>query len=90
MNAVLITGIFVISIFNVQLGPPVMSFVPMETMEQCEKFVTHFTGDQKIDIEWNMYLRSRCITMEDYLQQVAAMEAAANGEAPGPQKPGGM
>jgi hypothetical protein len=87
MNAILVTGIYIVSIFNVQLGAPILSFVPMTTMNECERLVPHFTGDQKIDIEWTMYMRSQCLTMNEYQERVRAMEAAQRGEVPGPQKP---
>ena len=38
VGAVLMIGHFVISIFNVQLGNPVIYSLPFTTMEQCQQY----------------------------------------------------
>ena len=74
MNAVLIVVIFVVSIFNVQLGIPIYNFIPMTTMAECERILPHFTSDKDMDIEWKIHTRSQCLTIEEYNRKAATWQ----------------
>ena len=74
-NAVLLVIYFVGSIFNVQLGAPVVQELPYQSIEDCqahEKVLEQ--REYTIDLEWKVYVRARCLTKEEYL---AAKQDAA-------------
>ena len=49
VGAVLMIGHFIVSIFNVQLGAPVIYTMPFETMEQCQFYGEQLPKDMQID-----------------------------------------
>ena len=54
IGAVLVIGHFVISIFNVPLGNPVIYSLPFSDMKTCEHYAEYLPKDPiKLDIEWN-------------------------------------
>ena len=59
VGAVLMVGHFVVSIFNVQLGNPVIYSLPFTTMEQCAKYQSYMPQEPvKIDLEWNHHTKN--------------------------------
>jgi hypothetical protein len=67
VGAVLMIGHFVISIFNVQLGNPVIYSLPFTTMEQCQQYQTYMPQQPvKIDLEWNHTTKSQCFTKAEF------------------------
>ena len=52
VGAVLMIGHFVVSIFQVQLGNPIIYSLPFVTMEQCEKYKSYMPSEPiKMDLE---------------------------------------
>jgi hypothetical protein len=87
IGAVLMIGHFIVSIFNVQLGAPVIYTMPFETMEQCEFYSKLLPTDVKIDLEWKHITRYQCFTIEEFQQMQQQQQQQQQGTAPGPQKP---
>ena len=87
--AVLMVGHFVISIFNVPLGQPVIVTLPMQTMEMCEQYAGLIEATTKLDIEYSLVTRTRCYTYEEFMIQRQAQMDRQNGVAPKetPKKP---
>ena len=84
VGAVLMIGHFIVSIFNVQLGAPVIYTMPFETMEQCEFYGELLPTDMQIDLEWKHSTRFQCFTIAQF-QEMQRQQGLAND--PGPQKP---
>ena len=86
VGAVLMIGHFIVSIFNVQLGVPVIYTMPFTTMEQCEVY-NEFLPKQpiQIDIEWMHHTRSQCFTIAQFQEMQRQQIAAQQGTAPEPQ-----
>jgi len=84
VGAVLMIGHFIVSIFNVQLGAPVIYTLPFETMEQCEFYGKQLPTDMQIDLEWKHSTRFQCFTIAQF-QELQRQQGLAND--PGPQKP---
>ena len=89
VGAVLMIGHFVISIFNVPLGQPVITTLPMETMEMCEKYAGLIEATTKLDIEYSLVTRVRCYTYDEFMEQRQAQMDRQNGVVPSdtPKKP---
>jgi len=87
VGAVLMIGHFIVSIFNVQLGAPVIYTLPFETMEQCEFYGEQLPTDMQIDIEWKHSTRYECFTIEKFMEMQRQQIEAQRGTPPGPQKP---
>ena len=89
VGAVLMIGHFVISIFNVPLGQPVITTLPMENMEMCERYAGLITATTKLDIEYSLITKTQCYTYDDFMKQRQAQMDRQNGVAPSdtPKKP---
>ena len=85
VGAVLMIGHFVVSIFNVQLGAPVIYTMPFETMEQCQFYGEQLPKDMQIDIEWKHSTRYQCYTLAQFQEMQRQQIAAQQGTAPEPQ-----
>jgi hypothetical protein len=88
IGAVLMIGHFIVSIFNVQLGAPVIYTMPFETMEQCEFYGKLLPTDMQIDLEWKHSTRYQCYTIAQFqqMQQQRQPQQQQQDTAPGPQK----
>ena len=81
-NAVLIMVYFIVSVFNVQLGQPVVMTLPYQSLEDCKAHADMIEGGQmQIDIEWMVYSRSQCMTRAEYEAMVAAQQQAMADQA---------
>ena len=87
--AVLMVGHFVISIFNVPLGQPVIVTLPMATMEMCENYAELIQQTTKLDIEYSLVTKTQCYTYENFMIQRQKQLDRQNGVKPKatPQKP---
>jgi hypothetical protein len=85
VGAVLMIGHFIVSIFNVQLGAPVIYTMPFETMEQCQFYGEQLPKDMQIDIEWKHSTRYQCYTLAQFQEMQRQQIAAQQGTAPEPQ-----
>ena len=85
VGAVLMIGHFIVSIFNVQLGVPVIYTMPFETMEQCQFYGEQLPKDMQIDIEWKHSTRYQCYTLAQFQEMQRQQIAAQQGTAPEPQ-----
>jgi|TARA_B110000037_G_scaffold158869_1_gene179254 hypothetical protein len=84
VGAVLMIGHFVVSIFNVQLGNPVIYSLPFTTMEQCQQYQKYMPQEPiKIDLEWSHATRSQCFTKAEF-QKMMQRQA---GQQPGGKPP---
>lgn len=83
-QAVLFVASIVMSIFNVQLGNPIVKPYPMPTMETCQEYAQYMQADDKLDLEYMLLTRTQCVTMEEFqkmqAQQLAAMQGQGNGQ----------
>jgi len=71
VGAVLMIGHFIVSIFNVQLGNPVIYSLPFSTMEQCEVYNNYMPKEPiKLDLEWQHHTRSQCFTAEQFKEMM--------------------
>jgi hypothetical protein len=67
VGAVLMIGHFVVSIFQVQLGNPVIYSLPFATMEQCETYKNYMPQQPiQLDIEWQHHTKTQCFTQEEF------------------------
>lgn len=81
-NAVLIIAYFIVSIFNVQLGSPMIMTLPYNSLEDCRAHADMIeNGQMQIDIEWMVYSRSQCMTRAEYEAMVAAQQQAMADQA---------
>jgi len=79
IGAVLVIGHFIVSIFQVQLGGPVIYSLPFSDMKTCEQYAQYLPKDPiKLNIEWNHSTRSQCMTTDQFKKMM---------EARGVQKP---
>ena len=79
IGAVLVIGHFVISIFNVPLGNPVIYSLPFSDMKTCEQYAEYLPPEPiKLNIEWNHSTKSQCMTTGQFKKIM---------EARGVQKP---
>jgi len=84
VGAVLMVGHFVVSIFNVQLGNPVIYSLPFTTMAICQQYQSYMPQEPiKIDLEWSHTTRSQCFTAEEFNKM---MQRQA-GQQPGGKPP---
>ena len=75
VGAVLMIGHFIVSIFNVQLGNPVIYSLPFSTMEQCETYNNYMPKEPiKLDLEWQHHTRSQCFTAEQFKEMMARQQ----------------
>ena len=82
VGAVLMIGHFVVSIFQVQLGNPIIYSLPFVTMEQCEKYKSYMPSEPvKMDLEWNHITRTQCFTQDQFK---AMMDKQRQQRAPKP------
>ena len=82
VGAVLMVGHFVVSIFQVQLGNPIIYSLPFVTMEQCEKYKNYMPAEPvKMNLEWNHITRTQCFTQDQFK---AMMEKQAARQQPKP------
>jgi len=80
-GAVLMIGHFVVSLFQVQLGNPVIYSLPFTTMEQCEKYKNYMPQQPiQLDIEWQHITKTQCFTSYEFKKMM---------ERQGLQKPTG-
>ena len=84
VGAVMMIGHFIVSIFNIQLGVPVIYTMPFETMEQCEFYGELLPTDMQIDLEWKHSTRFQCFTITEFKEMQRQQGIATD---PGPQKP---
>lgn len=77
-QAVLLVAHFVMSIFNVQLGNPVMKPYPMPTMEVCQNYAGWMQAQDKLDLEYVLVTRTECVTIEQFREMQA--QQAAQGQ----------
>jgi len=91
VGAVLMIGHFIVSIFNVQLGAPVIYTMPFETMEQCKFYGEQLPKDMQIDIEWKHSTRFECFTIAQFQelqrQQLQPKQGTAPESATKPEGP---
>ena len=81
-NAVLIIAYFIVSIFNVQLGQPMIMTLPYNSLEDCKAHADMIEGGQmQIDIEWMVYSRSQCMTRTEYEAMMAAQQQAMQSQS---------
>ena len=66
MNAVLIVGIWVVSVFQYPLGNPVYRFIPMEDMATCEANIQYYQPQVQISSEFAVFTQTQCMTMEEF------------------------
>jgi len=86
VGAVLMIGHFVVSIFQVQLGNPIIYSLPFTTMEQCEVYKNYMPQQPiKMDLEWNHITKTQCFTQEQFK---AMMDKQRQQQQPEPNKPG--
>jgi hypothetical protein len=86
VGAVLMIGHFVVSIFQVQLGNPIIYSLPFKTMEQCEVYKNYMPQQPiKMDLEWNHITKTQCFTQEQFK---AMMDKQRQQQQPEPNKPG--
>jgi hypothetical protein len=79
VGAVLMIGHFVISIFNVQLGNPVIYSLPFTTMEQCEVYSGYMPQEPiQLDIEWKHITKSQCFTADQFKAMMAQRNSPTN------------
>ena len=84
VGAVLMIGHFVISIFSVQLGNPVIYSLPFTTMEQCQQYQQYMPQQPiKMDLEWSHTTKSQCFTADQFKKM---MQRQA-GQQPGCKPP---
>jgi len=84
VGAVLMIGHFVISIFSVQLGNPVIYSLPFTTMEQCQQYQQYMPQQPiKMDLEWSHTTKSQCFTADQFKKM---MQRQA-GQQPGGKPP---
>ena len=83
VGAVLMIGHFIVSIFQVQLGNPVIYSLPFKTMEQCEVYNGYMPKQPiQLDLEWTHHTRSQCFTAEEFRKMMARQQGAAPGGRP--------
>jgi hypothetical protein len=71
-NAVLVVVYFIVSVFNVQLGAPIIQHIPYTSLEDCKAHAQMLENQKtQIDIEWTVYSRSQCMTRQEYDAAVA-------------------
>lgn len=77
-NAVLIVVYFVVSVFNIQLGAPVVQQLPYGSLEDCQQHAQMIEGQETaIDLEWKVYSRAQCMTRDEYEAALAAAQPPA-------------
>ena len=81
-------GHFIVSIFNVQLGAPVIYTMPFETMEQCQFYGEQLPTDMQIDIEWKHSTRFECFTIAQFQELQRQQMQPQQGTAPATPEPG--
>mgnify|MGYP000101630387 FL=1 len=80
-NAVLIVVYFVVSVFNVQLGMPVVQKLPYASYDDCMAHAAMIENQQTpIDLEWTVFSRAQCMTREEYDAAVAAQQTPQQNE----------
>jgi hypothetical protein len=80
-NAVLLVIYFVGSIFNVQLGAPLVQELPYQSIEDCMAHAAMIENQQtQIDLEWTVFSRAQCMTREEYDAAVAAQQTPQQNE----------
>jgi len=89
VGAVLMIGHFIVSIFNVQLGNPVIYSLPFTTMEQCEMYNEYMPKQPiQLDIEWKHHTRSQCFTAEQFQEMMNRQNPnPKSGKPEGPMNP---
>ena len=80
VGAVLMIGHFIVSIFGVQLGQPVIYSMPFQTMEQCAVYKAYLPVESVLDLEWKHHTKTQCFTLEEFQAMMAKQQ---------PQKPTG-
>ena len=78
-QAVLLVAHYIVSLFNVQLGNPVMKPYPYPTMAVCQEYAGYMQGQEKLDLEWMLVTRTQCITMAEF-NRMQAQRLAAQGQ----------
>jgi len=82
VGAVLMIGHFVVSIFGVPLGNPVIYTLPFADMEQCQFYAQQMpTQPVKIDLEWQHMTRTQCYTGAEFQKLMDERNAAASASA---------
>jgi hypothetical protein len=83
VGAVLMIGHFVVSIFNVQLGNPVIYSLPFATMEQCEVYNNYMPKEPiQIDLEWKHHTRTQCFTSDQFKKMMERQQGVQPGGKP--------
>ena len=71
-NAVLVIGMYVVSIFNVPLGAPAVQQLPYKSLEDCMFHAQMYEGAKaQIDLEWTVVSKATCLTKEQHDQMQA-------------------
>jgi hypothetical protein len=78
VGAVLMIGHFIVSIFNVQLGQPVIYSMPFDSMKSCEYYANMMPKEAKIDIEWKHITRSQCFTTAQFKKMMEQRNGITN------------
>jgi hypothetical protein len=71
VGAVLMVGHFIISIFGVQLGQPVIYSMPFQTMEQCAVYKAYLPAEAVLDLEWKHHTKTQCFTLVEFQAMMA-------------------
>lgn len=72
MNAVLIIGHFVVSIFGFQIGQPAIQYIPYPTMELCQQYAEYNIAQLQLDSEYVLIKQAQCVTMEEFQQYMGS------------------
>lgn len=71
-NAVLVVGMYIVSIFNVPLGSPAVLQLPYKSLEDCMFHAQMYKGAKaQIDLEWTVVSKATCLTKEQHDQMQA-------------------
>jgi len=79
-QAVLLVAHYVVSLFGMQLGGPVMKSYPYPTMEICEIYKKEMEGDFKLDMEYSLITRTDCVTIAKFKEITAPKKQETTDE----------
>jgi hypothetical protein len=79
-QAVLLVAHYVVSLFGMQLGGPVMKSYPYPTMEICEVYKKEMAGDFKLDMEYSLITRTDCVTIAKFNEITAPKKPETTDE----------
>ena len=79
-QAVLLVAHFVVSLFGMQLGTPVMLSYPYPTMEVCALYESQMKGEYPLDLEYRLITRTECVTIERFKEMTAKRQETTDDE----------